>query len=136
MAASVRHLLRTEALEAKIPGNAASSGYGIWLIILIYELLVILTIYRLWSISEAMSTLARTPRQFGNIVRRRRQALGLNQTQLGEKAGLRQETISLIETGNPAAKMKTTLAVLAALDLEFRIGPRTKGSAKDIEAIF
>ena len=83
-----------------------------------------------------MSTLARTPRQFGNIVRRRRQALGLNQTQLGEKAGLRQETISLIETGNPAAKMKTMLAVLAALDLEFRIGPRTKGSAKDIEDIF
>ena len=48
--------------------------------------------------------------------------MGLNQTQLGEKAGLRQETISLIETGNPAAKMKTMLAVLAALDLEFRIG--------------
>ncbi|MYF89573.1 MAG: transcriptional regulator, partial [Boseongicola sp. SB0676_bin_33] len=47
-----------------------------------------------------------------------------------------QETISLIETGNPAAKMKTILAVLAALDLEFRIGSRTKGSAKDIEDIF
>lgn len=83
-----------------------------------------------------MSALARTPRQIGAIVRRSRKALGLNQTQLGETAGLRQETISLIETGNPAAKMKTILAVLAALDLEFRIGPRTKGSAKDIEDIF
>ncbi|MYA87963.1 MAG: helix-turn-helix domain-containing protein [Boseongicola sp. SB0662_bin_57] len=83
-----------------------------------------------------MSALARTPRQIGNIVRRNRKALGLNQTQLGEKSGLRQETISLIETGNPAAKMKTILAVLAALDLEFRIGSRTKGSAKDIEDIF
>jgi len=83
-----------------------------------------------------MSALVRTPRQIGSIVRRSRMASGLNQTQLGERTGLRKETISLIETGNPAAKMKTILAVLAALDLEFRIGSRAKGSAKDIEDIF
>jgi HTH-type transcriptional regulator/antitoxin HipB len=47
--------------------------------------------------------------------------------------GLRQETISLIETGNPATKIENLLAVLAALDLEFQITPRSKGWNKDIE---
>lgn len=83
-----------------------------------------------------MTDLARTPSQIGNLVRRARKRLGLSQTQLGDKAGLRQETISLIETGNPAAKLETILAVLAALDLEFRIVPRSKGAPSDIENIF
>ena len=83
-----------------------------------------------------MTDLARNPQQIGNLVRRTRKKLGLSQRQLGEKAGLRQETISLIETGNPAAKLETILAVLAALDLEFRIVPRSKGGAAAIEDIF
>ena len=72
-----------------------------------------------------MTDLARTPKQIGNLVRRARRKRGLSQTQLGDEAGLRQETISLIETGNPAAKLETILAVLAALELEFRIMPRS-----------
>ena len=83
-----------------------------------------------------MTDLARNPQQIGNLVRRTRKKLGLSQRQLGEKTGLRQETISLIETGNPAAKLETILAVLAALDLEFRIVPRSKGGAAAIEDIF
>jgi len=83
-----------------------------------------------------MTDLARNPQQIGNLVRRTRKKLGLSQRQLGEKTGLRQETISLIETGNPAAKLETILAVLAALDLEFRIVPRSKGGAAEIEDIF
>jgi HTH-type transcriptional regulator/antitoxin HipB len=83
-----------------------------------------------------MADLARNPKQIGNIVRRTRKRLGWNQTQLGAKSGLRQETISHIEGGNPAAKLETILAVLAALDLEFRIVPRVKGRAADIEDIF
>jgi HTH-type transcriptional regulator/antitoxin HipB len=83
-----------------------------------------------------MTDLARTPKQIGNLVQRARKQRGWTQTQLGDKAGLRQETISLIETGNPAAKLQTILAVLAALDLELRIVPRSKGSAADIEDIF
>lgn len=83
-----------------------------------------------------MTDLARNPQQIGNLVRRTRKKLGLSQRQLGEKTGLRQETISLIETGNPAAKLETILSVLAALDLEFRIVPRSKGGAAEIEDIF
>ena len=83
-----------------------------------------------------MTDLARTPQQIGAIVRRTRKTAGLSQKALGEAAGLRQETISLIETGNPATRTDTLLAVLAALDLEFRIVPRTTGGAVDIEKIF
>lgn len=83
-----------------------------------------------------MNDLARTPKQIGTLVRRARKKLGWSQTQLGHKAGLRQETISLIETGNPATKLETLLAVLAALDLEFRMAPRSKGQNSDIEGLF
>lgn len=83
-----------------------------------------------------MGELARDPRQIGNLIRRIRKKQGLSQTQLGEKAGLRQETISLIETGNPSTTLETILSVLAALDLEFYMVPRSKGRAADIEEIF
>jgi HTH-type transcriptional regulator/antitoxin HipB len=83
-----------------------------------------------------MSDLARNPKQIGNLIRRVRKQRGLSQTQLGEKAGLRQATISMIETGNPAATLETILTVLSVLDLEFRIVPRSKGTAADIEDIF
>ena len=83
-----------------------------------------------------MGDLARNPRQIGNLIRRARKKQGFSQTQLGQRAGLRQETISLIETGNPAATMETILSVLAALDLEFQVAPRSKGRAAAIEEIF
>lgn len=83
-----------------------------------------------------MTDLARTPQQIGNLVRRARKRQELNQTRLAERAGVRQETISLLETGNPAARLETILAVLAALDLEFRIVARAKGSPADIEELF
>lgn len=75
-----------------------------------------------------MSDLARTPAQLGNTIRRNRKRLGLSQSELGERAGLRQETISLIEAGNPAARLSTILTILAALDLELRITQRTRRS--------
>lgn len=84
-----------------------------------------------------MSDLARDPKQIGNLIRRTRKRLALSQQDLGAKAGLRQETISLIETGNPASRIDTLLAVLTALDLEFRIVSRSKGwTAQDIEKLF
>ena len=76
--------------------------------------------------SEAMSDLARDPKQIGNLIRRARKKRALSQKALGGKAGLRQETISLIENGNPSAKIETLLAILAALDLEFQIASRSK----------
>lgn len=75
-----------------------------------------------------MQDLARTPRQIGTLIRRNRKRLNMSQRALGDRVGLRQETISLIETGNPATRLDTMLAVLAALDLEFRVAARSRGS--------
>ncbi|KPN63848.1 XRE family transcriptional regulator [Aliiroseovarius crassostreae] len=83
-----------------------------------------------------MDTLARTPRQIGAIIQRERKKRDWTQATLGERAGLRQATISMIERGETPAKIDTILAILAALDLEFRVGPRSKGQGRDIEALF
>lgn len=83
-----------------------------------------------------MADVARNPKQIGNLIRRARKHRKWSQTQLGERAGLRQETISLIEAGNPASRIDTLLAVLAALNLEFQIGPRSKGQVTAIEDMF
>lgn len=75
-----------------------------------------------------MNGLAREPRQIGNLIRRARKQRGWSQKALGEKTGLRQETISLIENGNPAARIETILGLLATLDLELQVAPRSKGT--------
>jgi HTH-type transcriptional regulator/antitoxin HipB len=82
-----------------------------------------------------METIARTPLQLGSLIRGRRRKLGLSQEQLAAKVGIRQRTVSDIET-SAAVRLETMLRVLAALDLELVVRGRTKGSAKDIEAIF
>lgn len=75
-----------------------------------------------------MHDLARTPQQIGALIRRHRKRLNMSQSALGDRVGLRQETISLIETGNPATRLDTMLAVLAALDLEFHVAARSRGA--------
>lgn len=83
-----------------------------------------------------MVDLGRDPKQIGNVIRRIRKKNALSQKQLGDKAGLRQETISLLENGNPAAKIESILSVLAALNLEIQIVPRSKGWQQGIEDYF
>jgi len=82
-----------------------------------------------------METIARTPLQLGNHIRERRRELGLSQDRLAAKVGVRQRTISDVET-SAAVRVDTVLRTLAALDLELVISPRTKGSPKDIERLF
>jgi HTH-type transcriptional regulator/antitoxin HipB len=82
-----------------------------------------------------METIARTPIQLGNFIRERRRKLGLSQEQLAAKIGLRQRTVSDMET-SAAVRLDTVLRALAALDLELVVRARTKSSAGDIEAIF
>lgn len=80
-----------------------------------------------------MHDLARTPKQIGAHIRRHRKRQGLSQRELGDRTGLRQETISLIENGNAATRLDTMLTILAALELEFRICARSRDH--DIEAL-
>lgn len=82
-----------------------------------------------------MSQLARNPEQLGNLIRRARRRLGWSQTVLGEKAGVRQETVSLVENGHAAARLDTILALLAALDLDLQVEARGKRRTA-IEDIF
>lgn len=104
----------------------------------IYVLWFVEHIYILYVAAHTVlvSDLARTPRQIGAIIRRTRKMRGWTQTQLAERAGLRQETISVIESGAKPSKLTSILAVLAALDLEFKVGERSKGRAQDIEELF
>lgn len=82
-----------------------------------------------------MNHLARTPRQLGAIIQRHRRALKLTQNELGERASLRQATISQIEHGENA-RLESVLAVLGALDLELLVRERSRASASDIESAF
>lgn len=75
-----------------------------------------------------MTDLARSPEQIGNAIRRARKKAGMSQSELGEKTGLRQGTISQIEKGHSAAKLETILAVLSALNLELQIAERHRKS--------
>lgn len=74
-----------------------------------------------------MNVLARDAKQLGHAIRRVRRQLALSQAALGEKTGLRQETISLIESGNASTRVANIFAILAALGLEFQVAPRAKG---------
>ena len=82
-----------------------------------------------------MNQIARDAKQIGQALRRRRKALGLTQAQVGEKAQLRQETVSKLESGRPGVPLQIMLAVLQALDLELVIRDRSKASF-DVEALF
>lgn len=81
----------------------------------------------------ASSLFARTPKQLGEALRGHRLQLGVTRTLLTQRTGVRQATISQIETGQGATRIETLCAVLAALDLELTVAPRSQGSADDIE---
>ncbi len=83
-----------------------------------------------------MNTIARTTKDIGNVLRNVRKAKGLTQTELASRAGVWQRTISNIETSASEARLDTVFDLLAALDLEFRIVPRSKMKPGDLEDIF
>ena len=83
-----------------------------------------------------MTSIARSAKQLGLLIQRHRKARGLSQTDLADLAGLRQEMISKIESGQPGSRLSSIYHILAALDLEMTIQPRTKTTAADIADIF
>lgn len=82
-----------------------------------------------------MNTLARTPEHIGTALRRARKSKGWTQKDVSARSGLRVATISSVENGDAGTQIKTILAIMMALDLEFRIGDRG-ASQPDIEDIF
>lgn len=82
-----------------------------------------------------MDNLVRTPKQIGATIRRARRQSNLTQAVLGERMHVRQATVSKLEAGEPATRLKTLMDALAALNLELVIRPRTSAS-DDIEDLF
>ncbi|KZK84950.1 antitoxin HipB [Pseudovibrio sp. Ad13] len=83
-----------------------------------------------------MLTLIRTPKLLGTYIRERRKELGLSQSDLAEKCGTRQASISLLETGNPGIKLENLLLVLSVLQLDLAIQNRKQSSHSEIEDLF
>ena len=83
-----------------------------------------------------MDQLARTTKDLGNVLRQARKANNLTQADLAARAGIWQRTVSNIETSASGAKVDTIFDLLAALDLELRIVPRSKMTPGDLEDIF
>ena len=83
-----------------------------------------------------MSLIARSPDQLGALIRNLRERRSLNQSQLAEMAGTRQEMVSIIERGHDGAKISVLLDLLAALEIDLTLAPRAKSSAADVLDIF
>lgn len=83
-----------------------------------------------------MDQIARTQKQLGAILRRHRKQLGLTQASLADALGMRQATISDLESGERDTSLSTVFETIAALNLELVLRPRTRHSARDIEATF
>lgn len=68
----------------------------------------------------------RRPAEIGAVLRRFRRELKLSQQGVADRAGIRQATISAIEAGDEGVSLKTLALILAALDLELVIRPRSE----------
>lgn len=75
----------------------------------------------------------RNIKQLGENLARIRNQQNLTQTILGEKAGLRQATISALENGEVGSRLQTLFDILAVLNLELVIQPRPNDD--DLNAI-
>lgn len=78
----------------------------------------------------------RDPKQLGAVLQRERKRHGLTQTQLAEKAGLRQQTISAVEGGKPRSELQVIFDIMAALGLEMSLTMRSGKSAPSFEELF
>ena len=82
-----------------------------------------------------MEQIARTSRQIGAAVRRRRRILSLRQRDVGSRTNLRQATVSALENGEAGTQLRTLINVMAALDLEMVIRERSKAGV-EIEDLY
>ena len=82
-----------------------------------------------------MEQIARTSKQIGAVLRRRRRSMSLRQGDIGSRTNLRQATISALENGEARTQLRTLIHVLTALDLELVIRERSNAHAQ-IEDMF
>jgi HTH-type transcriptional regulator/antitoxin HipB len=110
-------------IEARLTGANNSNVFWIQNIL---SLVLFTNKLRLFSITDILMTVyhIRTPDQLRSVLRRLRNAQGLNQTELGQKVGLSQERISAIENHPERVTTDQLLTLLMALGKELVITPR------------
>lgn len=82
-----------------------------------------------------MNQMIRSARQLGQLIQNARAQQNLSQQALADLIGTGQKTISSVENGNKGTKLETVFSLMAALDLDIHMTPRSK-SSKDIGDIF
>ena len=75
-----------------------------------------------------METTARTPQQLGQALRSRRATLKLSQTDVGSKAGIKQDTVSTLEIHTPSSTVETLYKALSVLGLELIVREKAQGT--------
>lgn len=83
-----------------------------------------------------MKHIIRTSSQLASTIQRERKKAALTQKSLSEKSGLRQATLSKIESGESKVQLQTLLNLLSALNLEIVIQPRSAFKTDDIDKVF
>lgn len=83
-----------------------------------------------------MEIIARSAQQLGAALRRHRSHRRLTQADVARSAGLGQPTVSEVESGSPHSRLKTLEALLAALELELVVRPRSSASPDDLARIY
>ncbi len=83
-----------------------------------------------------MEIQARTPQQVGEALKRFRKLRKFTQREISEQIGLRQATISSVESGDAGTQLKTLTEVLKALGLELVIKERSKDDQSTLEDLF
>lgn len=79
---------------------------------------------------------ARTPQQVGDALKRFRKLKKLTQREISEQIGLRQATISSVESGDAGTQLKTLTEILKSMDLELVIRNRSRGDKTTLEDLF
>lgn len=82
-----------------------------------------------------MADTIRLSDELGEQIRLRREALGMNKSQLAERAGKVREVIYRLETGEDTT-VSSLLAVLSALRLGMRLEPVGLPTAEDVARRF
>jgi HTH-type transcriptional regulator/antitoxin HipB len=68
----------------------------------------------------------RSPSQLGAALLRFRKLISWTQREAGERAGIKQAMVSLVESGSSGTKLATLFKLLAGLDLELIVRKRRK----------
>ncbi|MCY4302394.1 MAG: helix-turn-helix domain-containing protein [Aestuariivita sp.] len=78
----------------------------------------------------------RDTKQLGAALQRERKRQNLTQTQLAEKASLRQQTVSAVEGGKSRSELQVIFDIMTALGLEMTLSDRSGKNAPSLEELF